>query len=250
MDPYEVLGIASDSDMKTIKRACKKMLLKTHPDKMGHSQFFNIVHEAYRTIKKEHSSVNYPTEKRDYEIYESNTIQRPKEQFDINNFNKMFEQYANMYNDIDPFINGGYKTCNKLNYQEEIKELQKNKIRIPKQELVIFKEPEALASQNLESLSHLGVNKITDYTCSSGVDYMRAYSEDAELIDNRQEYKNLEHIKDVRSQQSFQLTDEDRRKQRKNEKKQHKLEQMRQNQMNKNDESYSKIHSYIQNRLL
>ena len=122
----------------------------------------------------------------------------------------------------------------------DIVQLKKQNINIPQRELVIFKEPEALASSTLmENVCHLGINKINDFTCKNGSDYMRAYSQEAELIDNRQEYKNLDHIKEIRSQQSFHLTDEDKKQQKKNDRKKNKLEQIRQSQMNNNDQEYS-----------
>ena len=254
MDPYEILGVKYNSSWRDIRNAYKHMLIQTHPDKFkGNDKFFQIVQDAYRSLKKQyeiHSKQNnYPVE---YKKYKQETKINPNtDRFNLNQFNQMFDEYSKLYNESDPFQSGGYKTCERLDHLEDISELQKKKVVIPKRELVIFKEPEALASSSLmESVCHLGVNKIDDFSCRNASDYMRAYSEEAELIDNRQEYRNIDHIKEVRLQQSFQLTNEDRRQQRRNEKKQHKLEQMRQNQMNKNDIEYSKIHSYIQNRLL
>ena len=254
MDPYEVLGIKYNASWKDVRAAYKHMLIQTHPDKLkGNDKFFQIVQSAYKSIKNQYEihskETNYPKENKKYK--QETKINPNSDRFNLNQFNEMFEQYSKLYNESDPFQSGGYKTCERLNHQEDVSELHRKKINIPKRELVIYKEPEALASSSsMESVCHLGINKIDDFSCRNGSDYMRAYSEEADLIDNRQEYRNIDHIKEVRSQQSFQLTDEDRRKQRRNEKKQHKLEQMRQNQMNKNDEYYSKIHSYIQNRLL
>ena len=253
MDPYEVLGIKYNASWKDVRAAYKHMLIQTHPDKMGNDKFFGIVQNAYKSIKKQHEihskQTNYPTEQKQYN--QQTKINPNTEKFNLNQFNSMFTEYAKLYNVTDPYLNGGYKTCDRLSHQEDIDKLNKTKITIPKRELVVFKEPEALASSSLmENVCHLGINKIDDFTCRNGSDYMRAYSEEADLIDNRQEYRNVDHIKEVRSNQSFQLSTEDRRQQRKNEKKQNKLEQMRQKQMNENDDEYSRIHSYIQNRLL
>ena len=251
MDPYEILGVKYNSNWKDIRKAYKHMLIQTHPDKMGNDKFFGLVQEAYKSIKKQYEihnkETNYPCENKEY----SQKYQKHGEKFDLNKFNTMFDQYSKLYNESDPFLNGGYKTCDRLNHQEDISDLKKTKIKIPQRQLVVHKEPEALTSSSLmESVSHLGVNKIDDFTCASGSDYMRAYSREAELIDNRVEYKNLDDIKHARSQQSFELTKEDKRQQRRNEKKKAKLEQMRQSQMQVNDNEYSKIHSYIQNRIM
>lgn len=255
MDPYDVLGIPYNSTWKQIRHAYKKMLIQTHPDKMGSAKYFMMVHEAYASIKKQveivEKQTNYPVEKSIYKPLKSkNKIQKPNDQFDINKFNAMFEQYSKLYEESDPFMNGGYKTCGKLNYQEDIKDLTKKKVHIPKRELIIFKEPEALVSSSLmENVYHLGINKVDDYTCKQGSDYMRAYSEEAELIDNRTKYNNLDHIKQIRSTQSFQMTEEDKKYQRKLEKRQHKLEQMRRQNVKQTDNEYEKIHSYISNRI-
>ena len=251
MDPYEVLGVQYNSDWKTIRKAYKVMLLNTHPDKMGHSQFFNMVQEADQTIKAQfklaNSSKNYPKEKDTYsQDFENVQMQKPTEQFNINSFNKMFEEYSKLYKDTDPYLNGGYKTEQRLNYQEDIDAMKRKKIDIPQRQLVIHKEPEALPSLNgLENVEHLGINKVDDYTCRHGTDYMRAYSNEAEVIDNRPVYKNLDHIREVRSSQSFQLTEEDTRRQKRDEQKKAKLEQLRRRQVQENDRKYQNIYSYM-----
>ena len=251
MDPYEVLGIKYNSNWKEVRKAYKKLLIQTHPDKMGNHTFFNLVQEAYKSIKTQHETQikerSYPLENKEYQQHPT----KYNNDFNVNKFNQLFEQYSKLYNESDPFLNGGYKTCNRLNYQEDLVDLKKKKIIIPKRELVLYKEPEALASSSLmENLYHLGVNKIEDFTCVSGSDYMRAYSEEADLIDNRQEYTSLDHITNARLQQSFQLTKEDRKQQKSKQKKKDKMEQMRRSQMHLNDKTYSKISSYIENRIL
>lgn len=253
MDPYEILGVKYNSSWKDIRKAYKHMLYQTHPDKMGNNNFFNLVQEAYKTIKKQYElhskETAYPKETKKYK--QEKYISKNVDNFNLKQFNEMFEQYSKLYNESDPFLSGGYKTCDRLNHQEDINQLNKQKINIPKRQLVIYKEPEALDSSTLmESVCHLGINKLDDFTCKNGSDYMRAYSEEAGIIDNRKQYRNIEHIKEARLQQTFTLTENDRKQQKKNAKKLHKLEQMRQKQVLQNDEKYSNIHSYIQNRLL
>ena len=257
LDPYEVLGISYNASWKDIRKAYKIMLHKTHPDKMGNSNFFDMVQFAYRSLKKQfeiaNKQQNYPTEKQTYSSSQFNageSIQKPNEQFNIHSFNKMFEQYASMYNKNDPYMNGGYKVDRSLDYQEDIEVLRKKHIHVPKRQLVIYKEPEALVSSStLENYQHLGVDKIDDYTCRSGTDYMRAYSEEAELIDNRQGYSSLDQLKHARANQNFQLTKEEARHQRKMQRKRDQLEQMRRQRVQTHDQTYENIYNYIQNRL-
>lgn len=256
LDPYEVLGVSYNSSWQDIRKAYKIMLHKTHPDKMGNSKFFDMVQVAYKSLKKQfeiaNKQQNYPTERQAYnpQVNTNGPVQKPNEQFNIHSFNKMFEQYANLYDKNDPYISGGYSVDRSLDYQEDIEVLKKKKLHVPKRELVIYKEPEALASSSsLENYQHLGVDKIDDYTCRNGTDYMRAYSEEAELIDNRQGYSSLDQLKHARANQSFQLTKEDERYQRKMQKKKDKLEQMRRQRVQTHDQTYENIYNYIQNRL-
>lgn len=256
MDPYDVLGIPYNSTWKQIKKAYKEMLIRTHPDKMnGNAKYFMMVHEAFSNIEKQHEQSkrqrSYPTERQTYVPDNQRPHQKPNEQFNISNFNAMFERYAKEYNKTDPYLNGGYKVSERLNYQEDDTQLRANKVNIPKRQLVIYKEPEALVSSSLmDNVQHLGVNKINDYTCRSGSDYMRAYSEEAELIDNRKSYKSVDHLTQVRKNQNFAMTQEDRKLQYELEQNRQRLEQMRLRNVDKNDRRYAKINSIIENRLL
>ena len=254
MDPYEVLGVSYNSSWKEIRSAYKVMLHKTHPDKMGNSKFFDMVQDAYKSIKRQYqmgnNQQNYPVQDKKYNARVEGVVQKPAEQFDIHSFNQMFEQYASMYSEKDPYISGGYKIDRSLNYQEDIDVLKGKKINIPKQDLVIYKEPEALASSSaLENFEHLGIDKINDYTCRNGTDYMRAYSTEADLIDDRTQYSSIDQLKQARANQSFVLTEEESRNQQKIEKKKKKLEQMRRQKVASNDKHYEKVFNYVQNRL-
>jgi hypothetical protein len=47
---YEILGIDRDADEEEIKKAFRKMALKTHPDKGGDEEQFKKVREAYECL--------------------------------------------------------------------------------------------------------------------------------------------------------------------------------------------------------
>ena len=233
MDPYEVLGISYESSWRDIRNAYKSMLIKTHPDKMGNSKFFILVQDAYRNLKKQHEIDKLQRHLPNTDVkYNQNVnkINYPSnltKKFDINKFNRMFEKYSKHKGNIDPFLNGGYNISESLNHQEDIESLTKNKIKINKNELVVFKEPEALSSTCIDNIYHLGINEVSDYTCNYGTDYMRAFREDAECIDNRPQYNSIHDIQHARSIQNMNISDHDRKKQLKLEKKRHKLEQLR-----------------------
>ena len=71
LDPYDVLGISHNATWNDIKKAYKKMLINTHPDKMnGSAKYFMLVHEAFNDIQKQFKGKakisNAPKEKQEY----------------------------------------------------------------------------------------------------------------------------------------------------------------------------------------
>lgn len=50
MNPYQVLGISSQADIKEIKQAYKKLCLKYHPDNGGNENKFHEINQAYQMI--------------------------------------------------------------------------------------------------------------------------------------------------------------------------------------------------------
>ena len=52
-DYYKVLGVSRDADLKTIKKAYRKMAIAAHPDKGGSEQKMATVNEAYEVLSNE-----------------------------------------------------------------------------------------------------------------------------------------------------------------------------------------------------
>lgn len=46
----QVLGVASDADERTIKKAYRKAVIKNHPDKGGSQAAMSAVNEAYEVL--------------------------------------------------------------------------------------------------------------------------------------------------------------------------------------------------------
>ena len=62
-DPFEILEITSSASKRKIKKAYRKLSLKTHPDKPGgDANKFREVHDAYRTLTD-------PEAKRNWQLY-------------------------------------------------------------------------------------------------------------------------------------------------------------------------------------
>ena len=256
MDPYKVLGINHNASEQEIKAAYKNMCIMTHPDKMkGNEMYFMMVQAAYKTIKKavleKRKQANYPKEKKKYKQNVKIDENELSKNFTTAGFNQLCEKYRDDFARYDPFMNGGYKINESLNYQEDVEQLKRAKVKVEKRELVIYKEPEALEScKGLENICHLGVHHIEDFTCQDGTDYKRAYSEEAEILDTRPKYKNIEELKRDRSEQSFKLTQEDKKHMKETEYKQKQIEQLRRINVNKTDNHYEDICKRMNNRLL
>ena len=50
MNPYQVLGVSSQADLKEIKQVYKKLCLKYHPDNGGDENKFHEINQAYQMI--------------------------------------------------------------------------------------------------------------------------------------------------------------------------------------------------------
>jgi len=210
MDPFDVLGISPTKDINKIKQAYKSMLVATHPDKMnGDAKYFMLVHEAYKTLSTAYSvkERNAPTENMSYKE-EAKKYQRSNsnsKKFTSEQFNSFFDN--NKIESKNPF-NKGYasKMSDRLNYQEDANQLSQSKVRIPKRDVVIYKEPKPVSSGWTDNCEPLGVHRISDFTSQRGSDYMRAYSHPEEQVDTARRYKNIEDLKHTRTNENFQLT--------------------------------------------
>ena len=61
-DYYEVLGVPSDADEKTIKKAYRQAALVAHPDKGGTDAEFQQVNEAFSVLSDAKRSIVVPIE--------------------------------------------------------------------------------------------------------------------------------------------------------------------------------------------
>ena len=257
LDPFDILGISPNSDWKTVKKAYKIMLNNTHPDKMGgNAKYFMMVHEAFSQLEKVYNEKrrfkDAPTEKHSYNSTPEYVQQSPvpeMKNFSNSKFNSYFETNRIGHSD---YMNNGYgnNMCESLNYQEDMSDIMRKKVDIPKQQLVVYKEPESLTSSHLDQYYQLGVEKIDNFTCRQGTDVQQAFTERAELIDTVTRYRNLDDITASRGSQNFQLSESEKRRIQKEESNKARLEQYRMQRMRQHDQSLNDRYTELHRRLM
>lgn len=120
INPYQILGIPTNSTIDAVKEAYRQLATKHHPDKGGNPETFKIVKLAFKmivdNIKKgiqipQNSSSTYTEMKEASQNYQPTKYQSPQEffgrdqpidpnrEFDRNTFNQKFMQ--NVKNDDD-----------------------------------------------------------------------------------------------------------------------------------------------------
>lgn len=254
LNAYDVLGIPRGSDFNTVKKAYKKMLIYTHPDKTGDASSFMLVHKAFNEIqnmyKQSKTFEDAPKQKVDYQV----TEEKPKNifdnsKFDSSKFNTFFEKHK--ISGMNPYSKGYSNMMHSsLKNREEISELNKHKVKTLKRDVVIYKEPEPINQLYTSNYELLGESEINDFSCSSGgTDYMKAYMNPDEKIDTVKKYKNLRDFQSQRESQSFDLTSEDMEFQKQKEMNLRKLEQLRLQKMKKNNQNIQEHYTHLNNNI-
>ena len=253
LDPYKVLGVPHDASYEMVKKVYKKMLQKTHPDKMGDASFFILVHKAFYEIreqlKKQYSNV--PKHRVAYSC-DTDVVKPTKmKHYTQEKFNRFFDEHKII--GVDPYATDGYRSymCERLNHQEDISEAAKKHVYIPNTKIVRYKEPEVLpSSAQTESLYHFGVDSVTDFSGAGGTDIMKAFShKHGHPIDTVKRYNSVDQLLSERSSQNLQQTEKELRRQKKKEAKLRQLEQYRLQCMRESDSKVTDEYIMLHNRL-
>ena len=255
MDPYSILGVVEGSPLPIVKKAYKEMLLKTHPDKMGNSTLFKLVHKAYKEIENSYkTSKRFSSAPRKKVIYENDLNLEPKrpvngKKFSNDKFNTFFEK--NKIHGEDPFKSGGYSRmmCDSLKYAEDVDIMINKQIKSKKRQMVLYKEPQPINELYTGSYSLLGVNKLSDFSGGNGTDYMKAYTDPEEQVDTVRRYKNIDQLLNDRSSQTFNKTPEELEYTKQLERQRRRLEQQRISNMNRNEQIINERYVQLNRRL-
>ena len=102
LDPYKILSIDKQYDRRTLKKAYLKAALKTHPDRGGNEEDFQKVSIAYTVLlnklKNNQSHKNHDELREESKQYRKEQSidprfnSRMKDNFDIEVFNKIYEE--------------------------------------------------------------------------------------------------------------------------------------------------------------
>jgi hypothetical protein len=246
-NPWEILGLEyNDYNIANIKKAYKRNALKYHPDKAGakYEDKFQLITQAYIYLlgkAEEHveldTKMSRKVEKLDYEDDINQGVENiyvSKDKFDINQFNKIFEQYK-----IPNTFDKGYADLMKEDFKNNDNMIEDNQVfgkkfnndifnahfnniktKKKSTEMIEFKEPEALDSSfsNLNQ-SFFGMDDINDFgsvnsSNLSYTDYKKAHVDETLLIDvNKVKYKtynSIDQLENDRSKLQYSMSPADR----------------------------------------
>lgn len=241
-DPYEILGIDSTATLDQIKKAYKKRALQYHPDRGGNAAIFKIIKKSYQELLNKYNSEHQFEQKINQEVrnqhYDSSMNSGlhnkhiDKDNFNVNKFNKVFDQYR-----LDDENDDGYgdimdntsannievdktKQYNKSNFN--ISNFNDNFNSVKKKttttKIIEYTEPEALISGDSLAFSELGAGKIDDFSSTQNnmqyTDYKKAHVTETTLIDPNEvqykQYKNLNDIKRDRDNITYNMSADDK----------------------------------------
>jgi len=232
-NPWEILNLENyDYNIDNIKKAYKKNALKYHPDRAGdkYKDKFQLITQSYIYLlgKAEEEDtinikINKKVEKLDYEDNINEKVENiyiDKDKFDINQFNKFFEEYK-----LPSSFDKGYSNLMKDDIKNDKDELEIfgkkfnndifnahfNKIKNNKKstDIIEYNEPDALDSSiNNANQMFLGIDNIDDFGSMNNnnlsyTDYKKAHVDETLLIDiNKVKYKTYNSIDQLENDRS------------------------------------------------
>jgi len=183
LNPYNLLGVTSNSSLTTLKKNYYNLALLCHPDKGGNNKDMNVLSLAYQYIKKQLENINETTYEKleeEFEIFCKNQKSEKPPPFGqiyeetndwINEFNKEFDNKLAVDNinenpytlDNNPLKNGYGNIMDKSDINEEyepVENVETNKKF--KQEIVEYEDPKYLP--DTITCFPLNGEKIDDYS--------------------------------------------------------------------------------------
>ena len=285
LNPYKILSITKKYDEKILKKAYLRKALVTHPDRGGSPVEFQQVSIAYTLLLKKLKDKENNHEHNDLRNHSQSYMKEQKsdnirnvnmtEQFDINMFNKIYEDnkedsvYDRGYNDWMKEDNNQKmlqqpKMFNK-SFNKDLfnSEFEKYKLQQQKQmgtQVVKYDEPQVdISMRGKDSLMMLGQNNISDFsgTSEGGLtfrDYKDAFTNscliDTGTMDLSTRDNNIQGIERSRANISYKMSEQDIRKQQMDKLRLEKEEHNRINRLNQQDNRSFAVYEQIHSRLI
>ena len=218
-----------------------------HPDRGGSQQLFNLVTLAYKKLVEEYKlkkiNKQFNELKTDFSNYSDtqNNTQRQnsefsKPQYKNNDFREVFNRTYDNHKVHSAYDNGygnfmiesdgrreDIDIAKKVNNMKQFNSaFEAEPLNNYNKRMIVYKEPEALPSSS-KSLKYteLGVGKVKDFSSSTNnldcTDYKAAHSmnrlADPRMMNNRRNFNSIDDVQADRSNISYQMSEEDLRKQ-------------------------------------
>jgi curved DNA-binding protein CbpA len=247
INPYEILGVTKNFTLDELKDKYKRVAKKVHPDRGGSQQLFNLVTLAYKKLVEEYKlkkiNKQFNELKTDFSNYsdtQNNTQNRnpefSKPQYQSNDFREVFNRTYDNHKIHSAYDNGygnfmiesdgrreDIDIAKKVNNMKQFNSaFEAEPLNNYNRRMIVYKEPEALPSSS-KSLKYteLGVGKIKDFSSSTNnldcTDYKAAHSmnrlADPRMMNNRRNFNSIDDVQADRSNISYQMSEEDLRKQ-------------------------------------
>ena len=202
VNPYELLGVNSNSTLKELKNNYYSLALYCHPDKGGSEKDMIILKNCYNYIKiqlENHTNKTYEELEKDFEIFCKDQEVIPPKFCKI--FSETHEEWSNVFN--TNFTENKYSNLFDIGYGDlmdsdknlnskysvEVKGTNDN---IFKTEIVVYDKPEPLPI-NVDHNTRLDLNVINDFTYNNMADYKLAFSDPIKL-DQFYKEQNLQDL--------------------------------------------------------
>ena len=286
LNPYQILGIDTNFDEVTLKKAYLKKALKTHPDRGGSTQEFQKVSIAYtlllkklQDLKNNHNHNDLRNNSKNYmaeQMSDSRVNVNMGENFDVNLFNKVYEEnkittpfddgYGDWMNSNaledkkqEKLFNGRF---NKNLFNHEFEKYKRDQQKRSGMQLVKYENPEVdISCKGKHSLTVLGQGKISDFSgdTSSGLgfrDYKDAYTNscliDVRRFQDKNRPRDINTMESSRTNISYQMSENDHKKYIQLQLKEKQEEEQRLERLRVFEErsfnTYDKIHQRLLNR--
>jgi len=275
INPYDILGISKNYDLRSLKKAYIQKAMITHPDRGGNPIEFKNVLISYKVLLKLYEN---KTSNSDHNILKttqgsfneqqtSNNFKNVSldKKFNSSTFNKIFDEtktediyddgYEKWYkssDDTKPIFNSkvGISTFN-----TEFEKQKYNNLKKSKNELMIQEPIENISLKSADSLMILGQKKISNFGGSSNglhfYDLKKAYDNNYinDTVEPVQE-RTINSVENERSDISYTMSNSELKNYQKNKIREDKNETRRLKRLDHQDVMASKLYEQIHGRLI